>query len=284
MRIARTVAEARALARALPRPVGLVPTMGALHAGHLALVERARAECASVMATLFVNPLQFGPNEDFGRYPRAFPQDVARFETAGVDVVFAPDVAAMYPPGFDSAVDPGAIAARYDGELRPGHFRGVATVCTKLFAIAGAERAYFGAKDAQQCAVLAQIVRDLALPVELTIVPTMREADGLALSSRNAYLSPDERAAAPALYHALRAMVDAAERGEVDRERIVAAGRALLAPPMREAYLDVVDGTSFEPIEHLDAAHAGHRRVLAIGSAWLGTTRLIDNAPIPVAA
>jgi pantoate--beta-alanine ligase len=286
MEIVRTIDDAVRAARALPRPLGLVPTMGALHDGHLALVARARATCASVMATIFVNPLQFGPNEDFAKYPRAFPADARRLEAAGVDVLFAPSVAEMYPTGFDTTVDPGAIGTRYEGSLRPGHFRGVATVCVKLFAIAGAERAFFGAKDGQQVAVLRHVVRDLHLPVAIDVVPTQRDDDGLALSSRNAYLSGAERAAAPGLYRALRAMTAAVERGETDRHRIVAAGRADVRMPLREAYLDVVDAATFVSSDAV-APGGSARELLAIGSAWLGQTRLLDNIPFvvtPVAA
>jgi len=266
--------------RELPRPLGLVPTMGALHAGHLALVERACDECAAVIASIFVNPLQFGPNEDFARYPRAFDEDAAQLRALGVALLFAPTVDAMYPPGFSTDVDPGDVATRYEGALRPGHFRGVATVCTKLFHVAGADRAYFGAKDAQQVAVLRRIVRDLDIPVTLVISPTVREADGLALSSRNAYLDAAERAAAPGLYRALCAMQGAVAAGEARRRAIVTAGHACVQPPLREAYLDVVDPASFEPIELLGPA----QHALAIGSVWVGTTRLIDNVELPVPA
>jgi pantoate--beta-alanine ligase len=276
MQVKRTVAEAVRAARELPRPLGLVPTMGALHAGHLALVARASAECASVMASLFVNPLQFGPSEDFERYPRAFADDVARFERAGVALVFAPSVDEMYPAGFATAIEPGPAATAYEGELRPGHFRGVATVCAKLFHVAGADRAYFGAKDAQQVAVLQSVVRDLDFALALAIVPTVREADGLALSSRNAYLTQAERAAAPGLYRALRAMAAAVNAGTSAREQVVAAGRAQLQPPLREAYLDVVDPVTFAARERI----APDDPSLAIGSVWLGTTRLIDNLTI----
>jgi pantoate--beta-alanine ligase len=282
MQILRTAAEAAQAARRTARPLALVPTMGALHAGHQALVERARSESAAVMASIFVNPLQFGPNEDFERYPRAFEGDVRQLEAAGVDLLFAPSVEEMYPPGFDTGVDPGAIATRYEGALRPGHFRGVATVCVKLFGIAGAERAYFGAKDAQQVAVLRQVLRDLALGPQIVVVPTVREADGLALSSRNAYLSVAERAAAPILYRALRAMAEAVERGETDRDRIVAAGRAHVVAPLREAYLDVVDPVTFQPVQN--AAAERPRTLTAIGSMWLGSTRLIDNVALAVPA
>ncbi len=285
METLRTAAEAAQAAAGLPRPLALVATMGALHAGHLALVAQARRENASVMASLFVNPLQFGPTEDFSRYPRAFADDARQLEAAGVDLLFAPSVEEMYPPGFDTAVDPGAIATRFEGALRPGHFRGVATVCMKLFAIARAERVYFGAKDAQQVAVLRQIVRDLCIPTEIVVVPTVRDADGLALSSRNAYLRPPERAAAPGLYLALQAMADAVTRGETNRDRIVAFGRAQIAAPLREAYLDVVDQITFEGVNDIAHVTGGpDSRLLAIGSAWLGSTRLIDNVELVVPA
>ena len=281
MEILWTAAEAAHTARRLERPLAFVPTMGALHAGHLALIARARRECAAVMASIFVNPLQFGPTDDFAKYPRAFPGDVRLLEAAGVDLLFAPGVEEMYPPGFDTTVDPGAIATRYEGAIRPGHFRGVATVCMKLFGIAGAERAYFGAKDAQQVAVLQAMLRDFALGPQIVVVPTVREADGLALSSRNAYLTAAERIAAPGLSAALHGMADAVERGEGNRDRIVAAGRAHIERPLREAYLDVVDPVTFEPVPDL-ARTAG--AAIAIGSAWLGATRLLDNVPLNVAA
>lgn len=279
MLIVRTVAEALRATRALPRPVGLVPTMGALHAGHLSLVSRARAECASVVASIFVNPLQFGPGEDFERYPRAFITDTSQLEEGRVDLVVAPSAAEMYPPGFATSIDPGDVATRYEGALRPGHFRGVATVCTKLFHVIAPDRAYFGAKDAQQVAVLQRVVRDLDLPLELAVCPTVREYDGLALSSRNSYLSAAERSAAPALYAALRAMATAAAGGTASRSALVATGRAVLLSPLREAYLDVVDPERFVPLERLER---GGGAALAIGSAWLGATRLLDNLSLAV--
>jgi pantoate--beta-alanine ligase len=273
MLLARTVREAREFAAQAARPIGLVPTMGALHAGHLRLVERAAAENPTVVASIFVNPLQFGPTEDFSRYPRAFASDLAALEAAGVAMVFAPDVAEMYPAGFATAVDPGPLGEVFEGALRPGHFRGVATVCTKLFSICGAARAYFGQKDAQQVAVLRRIVADLNLPVELAVLPTVRDRDGLALSSRNVYLSPEERAAAPGLYHALREIADSVAIGNADRT-ILETARRHLAPPLREAYLDIVDPITFAPL----AAPAAP--ALAIGSVYVGATRLIDNLPI----
>lgn len=276
MRITHTPTDVRAVLAAAERPVGLVPTMGALHAGHLALVRKARAECATVAASIFVNPLQFGPDEDFDRYPRAFENDVAALREAGVDLVYAPSVATMYPAAFATTVDPGPVAGQFEGALRPGHFRGVATVCVKLFSTVGAERAYFGAKDAQQVAVLRRVVADLDLPVELVVIPTVREADGLALSSRNVYLDAEQRAAAPALHRALDAIAAAVRAGETDRERVIARGRAELLAPAREAYLDVVDPVTFTVPKVLRPP------ALAIGSVWLGTTRLIDNEPIVV--
>jgi len=274
VRVTRDPAEAREALRGAERPLGLVPTMGALHAGHLALVRRARAECRTVAASIFVNPLQFGPNEDFERYPRAFDGDLAALRAAGVELIYAPGAATMYPPEFATTVDPGPLGERYEGALRPGHFRGVATVCVKLFATLGPDRAYFGAKDAQQVAVLRRVVEDLNLPIELVVAPTVREPDGLALSSRNVYLDPEQRAAAPAIHRALDAIVRAVRAGETDRERALARGRAELVAPLREAYLDVVDPATFE------APDALRPPAIAIASAWLGPTRLIDNEPI----
>jgi pantoate--beta-alanine ligase len=252
--------------------------MGALHAGHLQLAARAREENSAVAASIFVNPLQFGPNEDFGRYPRAFAEDCAKFEAAGVDVLFAPDVEQMYPEGFATTVDPGPVGEVFEGALRPGHFRGVATVCTKLFGVIGAERVYFGAKDAQQVAVLRRVIADLSLPVEMRVIPTVREADGLALSSRNVYLNAAERAAAPALYAALAFLAEAVRGGRRDRGAMLAEARSRIVAPLREAYLDLVDPLTFQPAADLAKAS------LAIGSVWAGTTRLIDNLPISAAA
>jgi len=247
--------------------------MGALHAGHLALVAQARADNAAIVASIFVNPLQFGPHEDFERYPRAFAGDCAALEAAGVAVVYAPSVETMYPAGFATSIELGAIATRYEGELRPGHFRGVATVVSKLLGLVQPDRAYFGAKDAQQCVVIKQLVRDLDFPVEIVVVGTIRENDGLALSSRNVYLNAAERAAAPALHRALEELAVAIERGERDRDAALARARALLVAPLREAYLDAVDPQTFE-------AAPLQAPAIAIGSAWLGTTRLLDNVGV----
>jgi pantoate--beta-alanine ligase len=274
MQIVRTPGDVRSALAVAERPLGLVPTMGALHAGHLTLVTRARSENATVVASIFVNPLQFGPNEDFERYPRAFDSDVAALRSAGVDLVYAPAVETMYPLDFSSYVDPGPIGERYEGALRPGHFRGVATVCVKLFSTVGPDRAYFGLKDAQQVAVLRRVVADLNLGLELVVLPTVREPDGLALSSRNVYLDDAQRSAAPALHRALAAIAEAVRHGETDRERVVARGRREIAAPLREAYLDVVDLVTFAPADPIRPP------ALAIGSVWAGTTRLIDNEPI----
>ncbi|MGD0050881.1 MAG: pantoate--beta-alanine ligase [Vulcanimicrobiaceae bacterium] len=276
MEVVRSAAELRAALTATERPLGLVPTMGALHAGHLALVERARAECATAVASIFVNPLQFGPTEDFARYPRAFERDLDELRAAGIDVVYAPSVETMYPPDFATSVDPGPVTERYEGALRPGHFRGVATVCLKLFAAARPDRVYFGQKDAQQVAVLRRLIADLDLGLTLVVLPTVREPDGLALSSRNAYLDGPQRAAAPALHRALTAIAEAVRAG-ASRERALALGRALLVPPAREAYLDVVDPERFVPADSAVGA-------LAVGSIWLGATRLLDNEPIETPA
>jgi pantoate--beta-alanine ligase len=248
--------------------------MGAIHAGHLSLVDRATAECATIVASLFVNPLQFGPNEDFERYPRAFENDCAQLGGRGVDLVYAPSVDVMYPAGFDTHVDVGDVANRYEGALRPGHFRGVATVVLKLLEAIGPDVVYFGQKDAQQCAVVAAMLRDFDMPIRMTICPTVREPDGLALSSRNVYLTPEERTAAPSLYAALSAMRDAIRGGETLRKRAIALGRAQLVAPAKEAYLDVIDPATFAARDPIV------RPCTLIGSVQLGATRIIDNIPV----
>jgi pantoate--beta-alanine ligase len=249
MKVVRTIAELR---HSLPRGrVGLVPTMGAFHAGHVSLFSAARAECEVVVVSLFVNPAQFGQNEDLGRYPRDEERDLRIAEDAGVDILFVPSADEIYPPGFGTWIDVGPAGA--EGEARPGHFRGVATVCLKLFNVVRPDVAYFGQKDAQQVAVLRRIVRDLDVPVELRVLPTVRDADGLAVSSRNAYLSPKERAHALALPRALAKAKDAADPVAVARE-----GLNGLVPE----YVEIVD--------------IGDAKVLA-AAARVGPTRLIDN-------
>jgi pantoate--beta-alanine ligase len=248
--------------------------MGAIHAGHLSLVDRARKECATVGASIFVNPLQFGPNEDFERYPRTFESDCAQLAKHGVEFIYAPTVEAVYPPGFNTYVDVGDVASRYEGALRPGHFRGVATVVLKLINATGPDIVYFGQKDAQQCTVVKAMLRDFDVPTRMVVCDTIRESDGLALSSRNIYLTPEERAAAPSLYAALTAMCDAIKAGETSRERVMALGRAQLVAPAKEAYLDVVDPATFAPLDPVV------RPCTVIGSVVLGATRIIDNIPI----
>ena len=229
MKLLRTAAEVRsALAadRAAGRSIGLVPTMGAFHAGHLALMAASTAQDDNTVVSLFINPAQFGPSEDLARYPRDEAGDAAAAEAAGVGILFVPSADEFYPPGFDTWVDPGALATVLEGAVRPGHFRGVATVCTTLFDIVQPARAYFGRKDAQQVAVVKQVVRDLAMPLEIVACPTVRDPDGLALSSRNAYLSADERASALALPRALQAGLQAhRDRGDpvATAEEVLAA-------------------------------------------------------------
>ncbi len=238
--------------------IGLVPTMGALHAGHEALIRRAQAECDVVVASIFVNPAQFGPGEDLERYPRDEPRDAALAESWGVDHLFIPSPEEMYPEGFATWVEVEGLADELEGAARPGHFRGVATVCLKLFNIVRPDRAYFGQKDAQQAAVLELMVRDLNLPLEIRVVPTVREADGLALSSRNAYLSASEREAAAALPRALAA------GAEAGTERAAEVARAALAEEPRLA-------PDYVEVARLNG------RVYLLAAARIGSTRLIDN-------
>ena len=270
MEMAATIAQARAIFDALPRPLGFVPTMGALHAGHLQLVRVARSRCAAAGVSVFVNPLQFGPNEDLARYPRDLAGDRQTLAAAGVDALFAPDADAMYPPGFATAIDVGPIGARFEGAIRPTHFRGVATVVAKLLHVVRPDAVFLGQKDAQQTAVLRAMVRDLAFPVSVEIVATIREPDGLAMSSRNAYLTPGQRTAAPTLHRALIAL-HAALRGGASKESALAAARATLSPQAHPEYFDLVDATTFEPLERLGG------EAFVIGAARFGTTRLIDN-------
>lgn len=253
--------------------IGLVPTMGYLHAGHLSLVARARAECPAVAASIFVNPTQFGPNEDLSRYPRDLPRDLELLEAAGVDLVFAPEPSEMYPPGFDTQVRVGGITEVLEGAARPGHFSGVATVVVKLLNIIQPTLAYFGQKDAQQCVVIRKLARDLDLPVDVVIAPTVREADGLALSSRNRYLTPPQRAVAPAIFQGLSAAQRLFDAGERDGEILRQAIRAVIAaqPDLKVDYVSVADP------ETLRALPTVQQQALASVAARLGATRLIDN-------
>jgi pantoate--beta-alanine ligase len=253
--------------------LAFVPTMGALHEGHLSLMRRARAECESVAASIFVNPLQFAPGEDYSRYPRTFEDDCSKLEAEGVDVLFAPDAAEMYPPGAVTTVTVIGIADRLDGASRPGHFTGVATVVSKLFHIAMPHKAYFGQKDAAQLAVLRQMVRDLNFDLEIVACPIVRDPDGLAMSSRNLYLSDTERAQALALPRALQAMRQLIASGQRERSRLLLEGTGVLQaePGVRVDYLAVVDANTLLPV-----AEAEHGALVA-GAVYVGNTRLIDN-------
>jgi pantoate--beta-alanine ligase len=279
MRTLRTVAEGRAhvaAARAAGRSVGLVPTMGALHDGHLALVRAARAACDEVVTSLFVNPAQFDEASDLAAYPRDEARDAALAAAAGVDVLFAPGADAVYPPGFATRVTVAGLTEVLEGAVRgPGHFAGVCTVVAKLLNMVAPDAAYFGAKDAQQVAVVRRMAADLDVPAAIAVVATVRESDGLALSSRNARLSPDERARAVALPEALRAARDAARAGERDPARLRAAALAALAArDVEPEYAELVDPDAFTVVE------PGAGRVLLVLAARLGDTRLIDNVPL----
>ena len=253
--------------------LGLVPTMGALHAGHLSLVRASRERDAVTAVSIFVNPLQFGPGEDFARYPRALERDCALLEREGVTAVFTPAAEAMYPADFATAVEVAGLSERLCGASRPGHFRGVATVVLKLFLLAQPARAYFGQKDAAQVAVIRRMARDLAAPVEIVVCPIVREPDGLAMSSRNAYLDAAARRHALALYRSLGVMRDRYQAGERDPARLLAAGRAVLEaePGVRPDYVAAVDPDSLLPV-----SVAGPGTLLAV-AAFVGPARLIDN-------
>ncbi len=277
MKVARTIAEVRGFTAAGSDDVGLVPTMGSLHAGHVSLVERARRDNGRVVASLFVNPTQFGPNEDLARYPRSFERDRALLEEAGCDLLFAPDVSEIYPAGFDSFVDVGAVARPLEGERRPGHFRGVATVVLKLLEIARPRRAYFGRKDAQQLAVIRAMVRDLDVPVEIVGCPIVREPDGLAMSSRNSYLDPEERAAATVLHRALLAAGARFAAGERDARALrETMGRVLAGEPRaRVDYVSAADPLTFQELETISGP------ALLSMAVFVGRARLIDNLELP---
>ncbi len=277
MHVSRTVAELRAERAALPAPVGLVPTMGALHEGHLSLVRRAREECASVIASLFVNPTQFGPNEDLARYPRDEERDARLFVENGVDLLFAPSVEEIYPPGHATTVSVGRLSERLEGRHRHGHLEGVATVVTVLLSIVAPDRAYFGEKDAQQLAVIRRLVRDLALPVEVVGCPTVRDPDGLALSSRNVYLSAEERWQALALSAGLAAAQAAFEDGVRDAEtlRRIVRDRVEAQPLAQADYVSLADAGT---LDELDGELRGD--ALLSLAVRVGATRLIDNVTL----
>ena len=272
MRVVTRIDEVRAT-RASYSTLGLVPTMGALHEGHLSLVRRAKAECGAALVSIFVNPTQFAPDDDLQRYPRDLAGDLARLTQVGVDLVFAPDAAEIYPPGFDTAVEVGAPARGLEGAARPGHFAGVATVVAKLFNIVQPTRAYFGQKDAQQAAVIASMARDLDFPCQIVIASTVREADGLAMSSRNGYLAPAERRAATVLFRALTAAQHAFSAGQTDAQalRQTMLDTVAHAPAAQVDYVSIADPQS---LVELDAAAKGALVSLAV---HIGPARLIDN-------
>jgi len=260
-------------ARAEGRPSGFVPTMGALHEGHLSLVRAARAECQPVIASIFVNPTQFGPSEDFQKYPRSLDEDRKKLEDAGVDYLFAPEATEIYPPGFRTWVNVEGLSDRLEGRVRPGHFRGVATVVLKLLELVQPQRVFFGRKDAQQARIIRQMVRDLHLDSEIVVCPIVREPDGLAMSSRNAYLNPAERRAATILFRALDTARASILRGERDALRIVSLMRETLRtePLASQDYVELVDEDTLEPVTRLRG------KCLALLAASVGSTRLIDN-------
>lgn len=280
MEIVRTAAELRSWSRAIHatpgQTVGLVPTMGALHAGHASLIRAARAACSHVAVSLFVNPTQFGPGEDFARYPRAFDADCALVERDGVDVLFAPSVEEMYPAGAETFVDVGELGHLLDGQSRPLHFRGVATIVAKLLIAAEPDFAFFGQKDAAQIAVLRRMVADLKFATEIVVCPIVRDADGLALSSRNAYLSAEQRVQALALSSAIRQVEELVARDERRSKILLDAARRIFdqVPGLRIDYIALVDWTTLEPVE---TAVPGSLFAVA---AWVGATRLIDNSII----
>lgn len=273
MRVIDTVAGMHDARRALVGSVGLVPTMGFLHEGHLSLVRASRAENAHTVVSVFVNPTQFGPSEDFATYPRDVERDLALLRAEGVDVVYAPTVAEMYPAGYSTYVEVGGVTERLEGAARPGHFRGVATVVAKLFAAVQPDRAYFGQKDAQQCAVIRKMVADLNFALEVRAMPTVREPDGLALSSRNVYLGREERAAALSLSRGLFAARDAWAAGERDADRLREIVREHVAaePLVRLEYVSVAEAATLEEAAAVDGP------ALVSLAARVGRTRLIDN-------
>jgi pantoate--beta-alanine ligase len=280
--VARTLAELKdrtAPWRSAGASIGLVPTMGALHDGHLALVRRALQSNDRAIVSIFVNPTQFGPNEDFGAYPRREAEDLAKLAGLGVDLVWAPDAAEMYPPDFSTFVEVGDLTRHLDGPHRPGHFRGVATIVTKLLRQVAPDRAYFGEKDYQQLQVVTRLVRDLDLAVEIVGVPTVRDVDGLALSSRNLYLSPEERRIASTLPRILSATAEAAATAATLEPVLYAARASLTEAGFHPIdYLEICDASTLAPVRHL----ARPARIFV--AARLGKTRLIDNMPIPAGA
>jgi pantoate--beta-alanine ligase len=276
LKICSTIDEIRAACRAIRREgrrLGFVPTMGALHAGHLSLVRAAKTSCDAVAASIFVNPTQFGPNEDLAKYPRTFERDRELLEREGVEILFAPAVEEMYPVGAVTWVTVEGLSDKLDGLSRPGHFRGVTTVVAKLFNIVDPDAAFFGQKDAAQIAIIRRMVRDLNLPVEIGACPIVREADGLALSSRNVYLNAEQRKQSLVLHRSLQRVKEMADAGERNAAKLTAAGRAEFAsePSVRLDYFAIVDPNTLDPVEK-----ASDGTLIAV-AAYVGNTRLIDN-------
>jgi pantoate--beta-alanine ligase len=281
MKIFETIDEMRRECRSVRQRglrIGFVPTMGALHEGHLSLVRAARESCDVVTASIFVNPTQFGPSEDLARYPRSFERDCAMLENEKVDLVFAPSVEELYPEGAVSWVTVEGLSDKLDGRSRPGHFRGVATVVAKLFHIAEPDAAFFGQKDAAQVAIIRKMVRDLNFAVELVACPIVREADGLAMSSRNVYLNPEERRRALGLHRGLSRVKEVWDSGEHESGKLLEAGREQIVAESGVwlDYFEIVDADSLEPVES-----AGSGALVAV-AAWVGSTRLIDNLILKV--
>ncbi len=272
MKICHTIDEMRT-ARREDKTVGLVPTMGALHEGHLSLVRMARAECDLVVASIFINPLQFGPNEDLAKYPRDFDRDRGLLEREGVDFIFAPGVEEMFPPGAVTYVTVEGLSDKLCGRSRPGHFRGVTTVVAKLFHIVEPDRAFFGQKDAAQSAIIRRMVRDLNMPVQIVIGPIVREPDGLAMSSRNAYLDAAQRTSALVLSRSLIALQERFNQGERNVQSLIDGGKQEFArdPSVRLDYLEIVDPETLDPVDDIS-----HGALVAV-AAFVGKARLIDN-------
>ena len=273
MRTVSSLYDLRIARLFLKGTVGLVPTMGCLHEGHLSLIKRAKEECGHVIVTIFVNPTQFGPNEDLSTYPRDLERDSSLIQPLGVDLVWNPSTEAMYPPGYQTWVEVEALTRPLEGALRPAHFRGVTTVVAKLFNATQPDKAYFGQKDAQQAAVIGQMTRDLNFPIEIVVCPIVREADGLAMSSRNKYLSGEERKAAAVLFRALSAAKEAYEAGEREGELIRRKMKEVLAgEPL--AQMQYVSCADYDTLAELDVIKG---RTLLSMAVFLGKTRLIDN-------
>jgi len=274
MKTVTTLPELRTARAELPSPLGFVPTMGYLHDGHISLVKRARAECASVAASIFVNPTQFGPSEDLEAYPRDLPRDLSLLEAAGADLVWTPTPEVMYPPDFQTWVEVEGLTQPLEGAQRPGHFRGVATVVAKLFNGVLPDKAYFGQKDAQQAAVIRQMTVDLNFPIEIVVCPTVREPDGLAMSSRNSYLNPEQRQAATVLYRALTAAQAEYQEGQRDGKALRGTMETIITaePLARLQYISCAHPTTLQELDEI-----GDDGALLSMAVYVGKTRLIDN-------